>query len=654
MREYRKGILIATLLLVMCCALSACDGKGRNTGKPIQEVSTLCETKNVQTYTIDGEGNLIYFDMPIEPDTELLLIKKDREGNEVFSRPFDVNTFCNLSAMAVEGDTLYFAADGIVGNDVCAFLYAYQMNTGESIFLQSFRYFKHVDRILVNADRIYLLGRNSVSGPGGRSNRYAYRGEKVMWIPRGIEQPEVYELDIADPIDMALEEDGTPVFYVHDTDGFSLLRYQEKTDTVKTIAKMAEYRMNSFAVCNQGNSILYYTERGLVLSEISELEVESELYPKTTFWDKGLCYVNGTVACRTQKGELVRFPLSEVEKKAKTIRFLSVGYEIETPYGCGYRIERENFSEGEMNRFALKVLAQDKDYDMCMVDSSDPISYNLKENGVFYPLNDVPGIEEYLEACFPYVREAAVNQDGQIWMLPIQVNIPGFVMDTDTASAYGFRENMTYREYFLAQSTIPEEMRKQIGTPWVALIRFFFSQYFRGNDTVNTDTFRDTMLLFSEYLDYIKPYSMGGDETQAVYQCVTDAMRYRILSLSDAFDSSVVYSWPKVSEEDGNVGTCLFLAVNPESGRLQETLQYLEDWIAFTMQQPDQPLFFEDRSVGTSAYEASLFGLYQGGAIAFAPDAEITDGYEEVLSDSTAIDRYISETERKLKVYLNE
>ena len=188
----------------------------------------------------------------------------------------------------------------------------------------------------------------------------------------------------------------------------------------------------------------------------------------------------------------------------------------------------------------------------------------------------------------------------------------------------------------------------------MALIRHFFSQYFRSNETVNTDTFRDTMLLFSEYLDYIKPYSMGGDETQEVYQCVTDAMRYRILSLSDAFDTSVVYSWPKVAGDDGNVGTCLFLAVNPQSGRLQETLQYLGDWIAFTMKQADKPLFFEDRSLGETSYEASLYCLYRDGEIAFTLDAEITDGYEAVLSDRTVIDQYMSETERKLKVYLNE
>lgn len=653
MKKSMKRVLLGAILL--CLAGGACKKKETYVGVPVQEVCTVYDVKNVQSYTLDAEGNLYCFLLEFEEESgtsEACLEKWDKEGNCVFSRPFASEMNSGLSAMAIQDDLLYFVADGFDGMDVCSFLYTYHLDTEEITFLQSFRYLKRVERILVNKDRVYLLGRNRISMGGVSSDSYSYNGEKVMWY--SLETKEVFELGFEEPIDMTVTEDGTPVFYIHDEDGFSLVSYNEKSDTVKTLAQTKEYRMNSMALCDDGAGVLYHTERGLVLSKVSELEVESELYPDTIFWDKGLCYVNGRVACRTKNGVLVSFPLDKVRKDAQTLHFLSVGFESQTPYGCGYKIERTNFSEEEMDKFALKVLAQDSDYDLCMVDTADAISYNLKENGVFYPLNEVPGIEEYLDACFPYVREAATDEDGMIWMLPIEVGIPGFVMDGDKVSEYDFTGNMTFEEYFRAQVALSEEERNQTDTPWVLFLNQFFRQYFVQNDTVDTAVFRDTMTLFSEYFDCINGYSAGGDGRPAIYHCASDAFDYRAYYMTEFAENKVVYPMPKVTEGDKNSGTCLFLAVNPESDRLEEALQYLGDWIAYTMNQTEKPLFFADRMVGQDTYERSLYELYQNGEISFAIETEITEGYRDVIEDVTKLDAYVTETDRKLRVYLKE
>lgn len=653
MKKSMKRVLLGAMLLSLAGA--ACKKKETYVGVPVQEVCTVCDVKNVQSYTLDAEGNLYCFLLEFEEESgtsEACLEKWDKEGNCVFSRPFASEMNSGLSAMAIQDDLLYFVADGFDGMDVCSFLYTYHLDTEEITFLQSFRYLKRVERILVNKDRVYLLGRNRISMGGVSSDSYSYNGEKVMWY--SLETKEVFELGFEEPIDMTVTEDGTPVFYIHDEDGFLLVSYNEKSDTIKTLGQTKEYRMNSMALCDDGAGVLYHTERGLVLSKVSELEVESELYPDTIFWDKGLCYVNGRVACRTKNGVLVSFPLDKVRKDAQTLHFLSVGFESQTPYGCGYKIERTNFSEEEMDKFALKVLAQDSDYDLCMVDTADAISYNLKENGVFYPLNEVPGIEEYLDACFPYVREAATDEDGMIWMLPIEVGIPGFVMDGDKVSEYDFTGNMTFEEYFRAQAALSEEERNQTDTPWVLFLNHFFYQYFGKSDTVDTAAFRDTMTLFSEYFDCINGYSAGGDGRPAIYHCASDAFDYRAYYMTEFAENKVVYPMPKVTEGDKNSGTCLFLAVNPESDRLEEALQYLGDWIAYTMNQTEKPLFFADRMVGQDTYERSLYELYQNGEISFAIETEITEGYRDVIEDVTKLDAYVTETDRKLRVYLKE
>ncbi|MBQ3028443.1 MAG: hypothetical protein IJD26_05130, partial [Lachnospiraceae bacterium] len=255
---------------------------------------------------------------------------------------------------------------------------------------------------------------------------------------------------------------------------------------------------------------------------------------------------------------------------------------------------------------------------------------------------------------FPYVREAATNEDGMIWMLPIEVGIPGFVMDGDKVSEYGFTGNMTFEEYFRAQAALSEEERNQTDTPWVLFLNHFFYQYFGKSDTVDTAVFRDTMTLFSEYFDCINGYSAGGDGRPAIYHCASDAFDYRAYYMTEFAENKVVYPMPKVTEGDKNSGTCLFLAVNPESDRLEEALQYLGDWIAYTMNQTEKPLFFADRMVGQDTYERSLYELYQNGEISFAIETEITEGYRDVIEDVTKLDAYVTETDRKLRVYLKE
>ena len=238
--------------------------------------------------------------------------------------------------------------------------------------------------------------------------------------------------------------------------------------------------------------------------------------------------------------------------------------------------------------------------------------------------------------------------------MPIEVNIPGLVMDGDKVSAYGFTDSMTFEDYFRAQAALSEEERNQTDTPWILFMNHFFYQYFGENDTVDTTVFRDAMALFTEYFDCIDGYSAGGDGRPGIYHCATNSYNYGAYYITEFAENKVVYPLPKVSKENVNPGTCLFLAVNPESEHLEETLQYLGDWIAYTMRQTEKPLYFADRMVGQDTYELSLYELYQNGEISFAIDEEITEGYEDVIKGNTKLDAYIKETDRKLRVYLKE
>lgn len=643
--------LLFVCLSVFFLFAGGCKGEERYAGTPVQEVCTVYDGKNVLSYTLDEEGNLYAFEADFDAVPQELKLKKyDKNGELVFSRPFDAGKYTNLSAMVVKNQVLYFTSDVMDKNEICIAVNSYHLVTEELSRIQAFSYFRYAKRILVSENRIYVLGYKK-GGFRTNSNTYTYNGEKVMWCP--VEGgKEVYEMGLAEPIDMSLGSDGAPVFYVHTEEGFCLMRYEEEQDSAHLLAKTEKYKMNSLVVGDADESILYYSLRGLVMSEISNPDTESELYPDV-MTDENLCYVNGRVACRTYASDIVQFLVADVKKEMETLHILSVGYEMETPYGCGYEIERTEFAETELDKFALKILALDRDFDMYLVDSADSVSHNLKKNGVFYPLNDVQGIDEYLDACFPYVREAATDENGTIWMLPVKVDIPGFVVrgGTEEAGKLGIGSESTFIEFFSMLSGLSEEKLEQIGTPQLALFRDFLRQYFASYNSVDTKLFREIMTAIADQWNRLEEKTHQGN---VVCEYVSSEEGYHFAYLTETEEDLQAYASPKLSKETKNAGTCLFLVVNPQSEQLETTLRYLTDWIAYTMNCPEKPLFFANRMVEEETYEASLYELYLNGEIVFTIEADIYEGYHEVFSDISRLEKYIAETERKLKMYLNE
>lgn len=168
------------------------------------------------------------------------------------------------------------------------------------------------------------------------------------------------------------------------------------------------------------------------------------------------------MACETITGSILQFHLKDVKCENKTLHYITAKTEVSEPFGCGYEMER---SVLEMDKFALKVMALDKDFDVCFVDSDDSFSYNLRENGVFYPLNEIEGVQEYLDACFPYVRDAATDRNGNIWMLPLTVDICGLLVSKEATDEILIKKDMTYEEYCSAYEALSEEEKKVVERP---------------------------------------------------------------------------------------------------------------------------------------------------------------------------------------------
>ena len=69
--------------------------------------------------------------------------------------------------------------------------------------------------------------------------------------------------------------------------------------------------------------------------------------------------------------------------------------------------------------FAAELMAGNPEVDIYVVHTSSPVIQRIRELGLYVPLNDSEIITEHLSKCFGYVQEAAINENGDIWMIPL-------------------------------------------------------------------------------------------------------------------------------------------------------------------------------------------------------------------------------------------
>ena len=666
-------------MVLFCALLGGCKHVEVEPVAALQDVWTEYKlTENMIAYTLDEEGNLytLEWDMTVtagqadrmqkalagltaeelaqmtpeelealmsEEEDSHFIRKYNAQGERILSVAVDSGATSYVKTMAVQDGTVYFVAY-ITGNKTST-LYSCSLETAELTVVKELPYLKSVLRIIPMGDCLYLLGTN-VEGYGGPtdSRKYKHSGEKIFCYT--LSEDRFEELGIEEPMDMCPAEDGKLCIYAHIGEEFCLLLYDTDRDAMTVLAKTEEYKMHYVAYCSEQQAVIYMSlSRGLVLSYFTDLDVECELYPDFGFQDNNICCVNGNVAVRTSaENTIIQFPLAQVKCENRTIRYIRPEIWGIDPFGCGYEIQHTELTH---DKFALKVMALDKDFDLCYVNSYGSFGYSMKEYGVFYPLNDIPRIQEYLDACFPYVKEAATDIDGNIWMLPIAVDIPGIVVKKDATEDVLLKENMTYEQYCREYEALsPEEKKWAIAPDYYA--EKFINQYILDRGTIATEEFRNILQSMAN--------SSGAQQenTEAMYCRVWEERDYRAYGTLEYGEDSIVFAEPKLTADSKNVGTCQFLAVNPYSDNLEETLQYITTLVAYMLEKEDAPLFFANREVADTNYERTLYELYENGAIVFSVDADVYEAYEDVLDGSLTVEDFVTEAESGVKIFLNE
>ncbi|MCM1333592.1 MAG: hypothetical protein NC084_08790 [Bacteroides sp.] len=659
----RKKII--STLLAAALFLSGCKGSGA-TDQSFDEESFLLamsgtadrfsydEVASVSDYDVGDDGTLYALQSFYEEDgstrTELHCYAPD--GHETKSLGA-----IRASAVLWGGDTLYLAIGREEGGSS---LTAYDLESGETTKLADTVILPQ-NAVLIG-DTIYYTGitedRYGMRERIGNSD-FEYDGTLLYSYRLGDETEKL--VDVEYPVAIAKTVSGELCVYAADESGpyFTIGVGGKKIyNDLGQVDSFGFVNENNFVFHSDVNPISLNMGRLDSNSIYSEL-IESAAAYRIKVRSAYVYYINGF----TQK--LERINSASFDKQNEIIRFLSPEYTFDKPFSIGYMTD---YHELDDESFSLAVLSQDNSYDLFMVNSYDGFSSNIRDKGSFYPLNDVPNVLEYLDRCFPYLKDAATDAEGNIWMLPINIDLPVIVYNKEACDATGidFGGELTVDGFTsICERAYLSDYKNGYDIHPYPFTKYLLTRYMAFHDSFDTPELRDFAAFAKEKINLSEfpPYFplvnaamnnlyMPGSEKDVLFSYLSDLDKVEWLSSFDGFDFCAV---PAIDPSTKPVATCAFLTVNSASSNLEATLSYVSDLAAHLGESQNSFLLADKSTYTANKAIESVYDLASAAEIGFNISDEIYFAlYREYHAGALTLDEFIAEADRKLTAYLNE
>ncbi len=308
------------------------------------------------------------------------------------------------------------------------------------------------------------------------------------------------------------------------------------------------------------------------------------------------------------------------------------------------------------------VLSQDRGFDACVLSSSQDFSQNFRDHGSFYALNGVPGVSEYVERCFPALREAATNKDGEIWALPLSMNVPCAIYNTENCRAMGFSLNGLTLENMIAEGGklfASDPTRRDICISSNTAIPLLLRRELSGEtDVLDAADFTKKMdFLKKEMSSELFGIDVSIESNNNIFfefgvnmlTMLADTKPKQLdFSVNDNIRAADLF-------EGKNPAECVFLCVNPSSDNLSATLEYITALCGYLSSKTNDFMLDDKSLYSESAYIAELFDIYRDSEILFRiPDEILLEPVKQYLQGALSAEELITESDRKLSAYLNE
>lgn len=551
-------------------------------------------------------------------------------------------------------------------------LYEINTTTWQAKRLYDFYDFNMLHKIVQVGEEVYIFG--TLENPPTKQYSqyssewpYTYSGTVLVKLSYEGEVPVLEEVDIDFPIDIFEVSDEVLGVYCYTEDnGFVVCEYKQGELQQKRQLMGAAY--SDFRGCGEG--FLYQKSLDRICYGTMDEDAETDVMVSSGgFSSLWMTYKDGFFYSKDKGEAIQRIAMDSILKENKTLQFLSSFWiqENDIPNGCGYQMKKLTL---DAEAFALKVLAQDTDFDLYLLSSREHTSYNLKENGAFYPLNEVDGVQEYLDACFPYVKETAMNEDGDIWMIPVALTISGLIYNKQFCAENGVDVTQMNLAEFVDFTAESRKENVEYGSiSGLVLREALFGQYLTKYDTFDTALLREYAeqvkeveaknwgLAWDAGNKTINAFGMGRkDIPNFYYNCIVyKANMDMYLSVVGNTDLLGIAPIPKMEEDIPNMGTMTFMMVNPKSENLEDTLRYISDYAKAALKVKNSYLLADTSTYTNTPFAKECYELYANGGIVFEMDSEVyVDTFNEYLDGKIGIEDMITEMERRRKVYLGE
>ena len=506
---------------------------------------------------------------------------------------------------------------------------------------------------------------------------YVNMGECAVSINRS--SYDVTKLPIENVISLYQISDDEIMYYAHDENkGYYLASFDcnkkvlgEKKYT-ESLGYIFGFAMDKDKVISED-----FGQRRLVLSDVNDPDKKVDILDQVVYmtgndikYDNGKCYVLDEMT-----KDIVRIDCSSALANNKEITFYYT-MSMEDPYSCGYSIKSKLLDEDE---FALSVMAGDSSYDICMMDSSDPKAGEIRDKGAFYPLNEVPNVKEYLNMCHGYIKEAAINENSEIWMIPIAVDIPFIMYNKATCNSNGV-DIEKIKDCGELLETVDALYDKENLREWYSingfeiqqnLINQYNKEFILNTNVVNynTDKFKRICELMKKHPadsdeslhTWISEESEHVDDLEGYYNNILFSLEhyYNVIGWDELpYSIFNAKGLPAIKEkQEKNYGKCIYLSVNQNSDNLEGVLNYISAYCKYMMDRNDTFMFKDNTKSPYSNTKLSkdIYSVYKKGDICFEMPNEIFwETYLDYQKEKMNFDELAEELNRKVKMYLNE
>ncbi|MBP1564922.1 MAG: hypothetical protein J6A58_04100 [Oscillospiraceae bacterium] len=597
----------------------------------------------------------------------------DANGNKIDKYDFGEGFHTNLSYY---NNVLYSFNYLNTGNTITA--YNIQNNTMQEYSIQTD--ISSVIAMTVLENKIYMVYWSENSDEYLESIKYSvddnyiYMGEKAIVID--IENFETEEIPINNVINLKPYSKNEIIYYAYDDIGgyyFTIYNIDKKSFSEKKYNNIPKY---TYSFDFYDNNIIYsdFGNRKITSVNIDNNESVIDFIPNVVTVsgndlkiENGFCYV-----LDNHTRSIIRVKYNETIKENKEIKFLSSEIYSEVPYGCGYLINTNIIGDDE---FALNILAENSEYDICMMSSAQQFSKNIRDKGAFCKLNEIPMVKEYLDKCFPYLKDAATDKNGDIWMIPIAVDIPCIVYNPENCKKNNIELNSstTWSELFeiCSETSKNHALRNKFSVNGYQAQSDIINRYNlfhsikNGKAVYNND-------LFKKYCNLLKDTNIDSDflHTRIISMDHYDNLNdyygdylFELLPYSfstfykETFENLRAIPTPSINGEEKSCAECIYFCVNSNSDNLDDTLNYISSYCSYMMKRVDAYIF-EDKNIylfNDMNLANDLYDIYSNAEVSFSPSNEMFwNDYIEYIQNKISVDELAEEVERKTNMYMDE